>query len=291
MWRRRVVHLGRGDAQGSGGGAAHGRPPGSLEEGESAGNAGGWDGSTGVERGSTKRLNAVNLFAPACVVGGDGSKRAPGARERRRKGSSMRKKWVIVSIVIVLVGARPGVCQGQRQQEAQGGGVPLPPGQGAVRGPAGQRARGGRRRPRDEGRRQVARLRPRRRSRRARGRRRLEPARCWPRSSPTSTRRSPWPTFKAAVSQADLRLRDAERILQQQKALYTAGLIARRQAARRRRPRATSPPTRSQRRARYEIVENHGIPISGGSLSQRARVTAPMQGVVVTRRASSSARP
>ena len=32
---------------------------------------------------------------------------------------------------------------------------------------------------------------------------------------------------------------------------------------------------------RYQIVEDHGIPISGNSSSQKARVTAPMTGVVI----------
>ena len=36
-------------------------------------------------------------------------------------------------------------------------------------------------------------------------------------------------------------------------------------------------------RKRYEIVEGHGIPISGESVAQRARVTAPMAGVVITK--------
>src|SRR5450830_644612 len=34
---------------------------------------------------------------------------------------------------------------------------------------------------------------------------------------------------------------------------------------------------------RYEIVERHGIPISGDALTQRARVTSPMSGVVITK--------
>jgi len=88
---------------------------------------------------------------------------------------------------------------------------------------------------------------------------------------------------KAAVSQADLRLRDAERILQQQKALYASGLVANDKLRDVQTSRDLAADALSNAKARYEIVENHGIPISGGSLSQRARVTAPMQGVVVSR--------
>ena len=34
---------------------------------------------------------------------------------------------------------------------------------------------------------------------------------------------------------------------------------------------------------RYEIVEGHGIPIGGDAVTQHARVTAPMSGVVITK--------
>jgi HlyD family secretion protein len=88
---------------------------------------------------------------------------------------------------------------------------------------------------------------------------------------------------KAAVSQADLRLRDAQRILKQQQALYEAGLIANDKLRDVQMARDLAADALSNARARYSIVEHHGIPISGGSLTQRAHVASPMAGVVVTR--------
>jgi len=88
---------------------------------------------------------------------------------------------------------------------------------------------------------------------------------------------------KAAVSQADLRLRDADRILRQQKALFDSGLIADNQLRDVQMARDLAADSLTNAKARYQIVENHGIPISGGSMTQHARVTAPMSGVVVSR--------
>jgi len=86
---------------------------------------------------------------------------------------------------------------------------------------------------------------------------------------------------KSAVSQADLRLRDAERELTAQKALFDAGLIAREALRNVQTSRDLAADSLANAKARYQIVEDHGIPISGISGSQRARVTAPMSGVVI----------
>jgi HlyD family secretion protein len=86
---------------------------------------------------------------------------------------------------------------------------------------------------------------------------------------------------KSAVSQADLRLRDAERELTAQKALFDAGLIAREALRNVQTARDLAADSLANARARYQIVEDHGIPISGISGSQKARVTAPMAGIVI----------
>jgi len=86
---------------------------------------------------------------------------------------------------------------------------------------------------------------------------------------------------KSAVSQADLRLRDAERELTAQKALFDAGLIAREALRNVQTSRDLAADSLANAKARYQIVEDHGIPISGISGSQRARVTAPMGGIVI----------
>jgi RND family efflux transporter MFP subunit len=88
---------------------------------------------------------------------------------------------------------------------------------------------------------------------------------------------------KAAVSQADLRLRDAERILANQKALFAAGLLANDQMRNAAMTRDLASDALTNAKARYAIVEQHGIPISGGGNSQKARVAAPMGGVVITK--------
>lgn len=87
----------------------------------------------------------------------------------------------------------------------------------------------------------------------------------------------------AAVSQADLRLRDADRILTNQKALFAAGLIANDQLRDAQMVRDLAADALTNARARYNIVEQHGIPISGGGHSQRANVSTPMGGIVITK--------
>jgi HlyD family secretion protein len=86
---------------------------------------------------------------------------------------------------------------------------------------------------------------------------------------------------KGAVSQADIKLRDAERALAAQKALFDAGLIPAQTLKDYQTSRDLAADALASTRSRYQIVEDHGIPISGASNSQQARVTAPMSGVVI----------
>jgi HlyD family secretion protein len=86
---------------------------------------------------------------------------------------------------------------------------------------------------------------------------------------------------RSGVSQADLRLRDAERELTAQKALFDAGLIPRETLRNVQTTRDLAAEALANAKARYQIVEDHGIPISGASASQKARVTAPMSGVII----------
>jgi HlyD family secretion protein len=86
---------------------------------------------------------------------------------------------------------------------------------------------------------------------------------------------------KGAVSQADIKLRDAERELTSQKALFDAGLISSQTLRNFQTSRDLAADALASTKSRYQIVEDHGIPISGASHTQQARVTAPMSGVVI----------
>jgi HlyD family secretion protein len=86
---------------------------------------------------------------------------------------------------------------------------------------------------------------------------------------------------KSGVSQAELRLRDAERELAAQQALFDNGLIGSQALRNFQTIRDLAADSLANARSRYKIVEDHGIPISGVSGSQRARVTSPMSGVVI----------
>lgn len=86
---------------------------------------------------------------------------------------------------------------------------------------------------------------------------------------------------KGAVSQADIKLRDTERALAAQKALFDAGLIPSQTLKDYQTSRDLAADALASTKSRYRIVEDHGIPISGASNSQQARVTAPMSGVVI----------
>jgi len=86
---------------------------------------------------------------------------------------------------------------------------------------------------------------------------------------------------KSGVAQADLKLRDADRELAVQQALFDNGLIPSQTLKNYETSRAIAAESLANARSRYRIVEDHGIPISGASNSQQARVTAPMSGVII----------
>jgi HlyD family secretion protein len=86
---------------------------------------------------------------------------------------------------------------------------------------------------------------------------------------------------KAAVSQADLKLRDTERELRAQQALFDAGLIGNQALQSFQTSRDLAADALANAKSRYQIVEDHGIPISGAANSQKARVTSPMSGVII----------
>ena len=88
---------------------------------------------------------------------------------------------------------------------------------------------------------------------------------------------------KAAVSQADIKLRDTERELAAQTRLFEAGLIPNQTLNNYQTARDLAADTLASARSRYQIVEDRGIPISGVSSSQQARVTSPMSGVVIAK--------
>jgi RND family efflux transporter MFP subunit len=88
---------------------------------------------------------------------------------------------------------------------------------------------------------------------------------------------------QTSVTQADLSLRDAQRQLKAQEALFANGLIGHETLKDYAAKRDLALEAVNAAKTRYQIVEDHGIPISGAASSQIARVTSPMSGVVITR--------
>ncbi|HEX7527668.1 MAG TPA: efflux RND transporter periplasmic adaptor subunit [Thermoanaerobaculia bacterium] len=88
---------------------------------------------------------------------------------------------------------------------------------------------------------------------------------------------------RAGVTQAEVALKDAERQLASQERLFKDGLIGGETLKDFVTKRDLAAENVKAARQRYEIVEGHGIPISGDALTQRARVTSPMSGVVITK--------
>lgn len=86
---------------------------------------------------------------------------------------------------------------------------------------------------------------------------------------------------QASVKDSELKLQDAERDFTMQKALYEQGLIGRDAYRSSEIRRDQSRETLRAAQMRYQIVEDRGIPISGNAASQKARVTAPMSGVII----------
>jgi len=88
---------------------------------------------------------------------------------------------------------------------------------------------------------------------------------------------------QAGVATAELNLRDAERQLAAQTRLYTDGLIGRETLKDFQVKRDLAADSLKAARTRYQIVQDRGIPISGEASTQKARVTSPMNGVVITK--------
>lgn len=90
----------------------------------------------------------------------------------------------------------------------------------------------------------------------------------------------------AAVSQAELRAGTAARDLAAQQKLFDSGLIGSETLRGFQAAKDLADSELRNARARYRIVEEHGIPIgdhSGGQHVQTARVTSPMAGVVISK--------
>jgi HlyD family secretion protein len=86
---------------------------------------------------------------------------------------------------------------------------------------------------------------------------------------------------KSGVAQAEIKLRDSEKELAAQQYLFDNGLIGSQTLRTFQTSRDLAADSLANAKSRYQIVEDHGIPISGASNSQQARVTSPMAGVVI----------
>ena len=86
---------------------------------------------------------------------------------------------------------------------------------------------------------------------------------------------------QGSVSQARVSFKNAERDFDQQTALFKAGLISDQAFRSARTVKDLAEETYKSAQTRYQIVEDRGIPISGNASTQLARVTAPMNGVVI----------
>src|SRR5499433_3212031 len=87
----------------------------------------------------------------------------------------------------------------------------------------------------------------------------------------------------AAVTQAELRLKDADRSYTIQKALYDRELIAQEALRDYQIKLEIAGEEFKAAQRRYRIVQDRGIPISANSASQKARIKSPMAGVVIKR--------
>ena len=86
---------------------------------------------------------------------------------------------------------------------------------------------------------------------------------------------------QSGVTDSRIRLQDAERELANQKSLFESGLIGREALRMTQNKRDLAAQTLKAAQMRFQIVQDRGIPISGNAASQRARVTSPMNGVVI----------
>jgi len=83
------------------------------------------------------------------------------------------------------------------------------------------------------------------------------------------------------VSQAKVSFKNAERDFAQQAELFRLGLISEQAYRGARTARDLAEESFKSAQTRYQIVEDRGIPISGNASTQLARVTAPLNGVVI----------
>jgi len=88
---------------------------------------------------------------------------------------------------------------------------------------------------------------------------------------------------QGSVSKARVDFRHVDQDFLQQKVLYQEGLISVKAYRKARVDRDLAEETLKAALSRYQIVEDRGIPISGNAGTQLARVTAPMDGVVIKR--------
>ena len=86
---------------------------------------------------------------------------------------------------------------------------------------------------------------------------------------------------QGSVSQARVSFKNAERDFTQQAALFKEGLISDQAYRLARTTKDLAEEAYKSAQTRYQIVEDRGIPISGNASTQLARVTAPMNGVVI----------
>jgi len=86
---------------------------------------------------------------------------------------------------------------------------------------------------------------------------------------------------QGSVSQAKVSFRNAERDFSQQAELFKQGLISDQAYRTAKTTRDLAEEVYKSAQTRYQIVEDRGIPISGNASTQLARVTAPMNGVVI----------
>jgi RND family efflux transporter MFP subunit len=86
---------------------------------------------------------------------------------------------------------------------------------------------------------------------------------------------------QGSVSQARVSFKNAERDFAQQAALFKEGLVSDQAYRAARTSRDLAEEVYKSAQTRYQIVEDRGIPISGNASSQLARVTSPMNGVVI----------
>ncbi|HJU82585.1 MAG TPA: efflux RND transporter periplasmic adaptor subunit [Holophagaceae bacterium] len=86
---------------------------------------------------------------------------------------------------------------------------------------------------------------------------------------------------QGGLSQAQLRFKDADRLYNTQRALFDQGLIGREAFKDAKASRDLAEDAYKAAQTKYQIVEDRGIPISGNASTQIARVTSPMNGVVI----------